>query len=61
MPPKIPLPTDDELKPEHGEMLANLPPLNVFRMVAGAPARPVRAVAGSARPGPGPAAPGFAR
>ncbi|MGA2929620.1 MAG: carboxymuconolactone decarboxylase family protein [Solirubrobacteraceae bacterium] len=37
MPPKIPLPTDDDLAPEHREMLANLPPLNVFRMVAGAP------------------------
>jgi 4-carboxymuconolactone decarboxylase len=35
--PKIPLPRDDELEPEHREMLANLPPLNVFRMVAGAP------------------------
>jgi 4-carboxymuconolactone decarboxylase len=37
VPPKIPLPSDDELDPEHREMLANLPPLNVFRMVAGAP------------------------
>jgi AhpD family alkylhydroperoxidase len=37
MPPKIPLPTDDELTPEHRELLAQLPPLNVFRMVAGAP------------------------
>ena len=37
MPPKIPLPKDDELDPEHREMLGNLPPLNVFRMVAGAP------------------------
>ena len=37
MPPKIPLPTDDELKPSHREMLAEIPPLNVFRMVAGAP------------------------
>ena len=37
MPPKIPLPTDDELAPEHREMLANLPALNVFRMLAGAP------------------------
>jgi AhpD family alkylhydroperoxidase len=35
--PKIPLPTDDELEPEHREILARLPPLNVFRMVAGAP------------------------
>ncbi len=37
MPPKIPLPSDDELDPERREVLANLPPLNVFRMVAGAP------------------------
>ena len=35
MPPRIPLPTDDELTPEHREMLAKVPPLNVFRMVAG--------------------------
>jgi 4-carboxymuconolactone decarboxylase len=35
--PKIPLPTDDELEPGHREMLAELPPLNVFRMMAGAP------------------------
>jgi AhpD family alkylhydroperoxidase len=34
--PKIPLPTDDELEPSQREILANLPPLNVFRMVAGA-------------------------
>jgi 4-carboxymuconolactone decarboxylase len=37
VPPKIPLPSDDELEPEQRELLANLPPLNVFRMVAGAP------------------------
>jgi AhpD family alkylhydroperoxidase len=37
VPPKIPLPTDDELEPQHRELLATLPPLNVFRMVAGAP------------------------
>ncbi len=37
MPPKIPLPTDDDLEPEVLKLLANLPPLNVFRMVAGAP------------------------
>ncbi len=37
MPPKIPLPTDDELEPGHRKMLASLPKLNVFRMVAGAP------------------------
>jgi len=35
MPPRIPLPTDDELTPEHREMLEKMPPLNVFRMVAG--------------------------
>jgi len=35
--PKIPLPDDDELEPKHREMLAGIPPLNVFRMVAGAP------------------------
>jgi 4-carboxymuconolactone decarboxylase len=35
--PKIPLPTDDELGPELSELLAELPPLNVFRMIAGAP------------------------
>jgi 4-carboxymuconolactone decarboxylase len=37
VPPKVPLPSDDELDPERREMLANLPPLNVFRMLAGAP------------------------
>jgi 4-carboxymuconolactone decarboxylase len=37
MDPKIPLPTDDELGPAQVRMLAKLPPLNVFRMVAGAP------------------------
>ncbi len=37
MPPKIPLPTDEELAPEHRELLAKLPPLNVLRMMAGAP------------------------
>ncbi|MGH2891823.1 MAG: carboxymuconolactone decarboxylase family protein [Solirubrobacteraceae bacterium] len=31
----IPLFIDDELTPEHREMLAKVPPLNVFRMVAG--------------------------
>ena len=35
MPAMIPLPTDDELTPEHRKMLAQVPPLNVFRMVAG--------------------------
>jgi 4-carboxymuconolactone decarboxylase len=37
MSPKIPLPTDAELGPEQVAMLSKLPPLNVFRMVAGAP------------------------
>lgn len=37
MEPKIPVPTDAELGPEQVRMLARLPPLNVFRMVAGAP------------------------
>jgi 4-carboxymuconolactone decarboxylase len=35
MAPRIPLPTDDELTPEHRDMLDKVPPLNVFRMVAG--------------------------
>jgi 4-carboxymuconolactone decarboxylase len=35
MPPRIPLPTDDELAPEDRELLRKVPPLNVFRMVAG--------------------------
>ncbi len=35
MPARIPLPTTDELTPEHREMLAKVPPLNVFRMVGG--------------------------
>jgi len=34
----IPLPADDELSEEHQELLASLPPANVFRMVANAPA-----------------------
>ncbi|MGH2832839.1 MAG: carboxymuconolactone decarboxylase family protein [Solirubrobacteraceae bacterium] len=37
MPPKIPLPADEELCSEHLQTLANLPPLNIFRMVAAAP------------------------
>lgn len=37
MAPKIPLPTDAELEREQRELLSQLPPLNVFRMVAGAP------------------------
>ena len=35
MPPRIPLPTDDEITSEHREILEKVPPLNVFRMVAG--------------------------
>jgi 4-carboxymuconolactone decarboxylase len=38
LPAKIALPADEELTPEHRALLARLPPLNVFRMVAGAPA-----------------------
>jgi AhpD family alkylhydroperoxidase len=34
---KIPLPSDDEISPEHRELLDNMPPLNVFRMLAGMP------------------------
>jgi AhpD family alkylhydroperoxidase len=37
MGPEVPLPSDEELEPEHRELLANLPPLNVFRMVARSP------------------------
>jgi 4-carboxymuconolactone decarboxylase len=35
--PKIPLPSENELESEHREMLADLPRLNVFRMIARAP------------------------
>jgi AhpD family alkylhydroperoxidase len=35
MPPRIPLPANDELTPEHRELLGKVPALNVFRMVAG--------------------------
>jgi 4-carboxymuconolactone decarboxylase len=35
MTPRIPLPADDELSPEHRELLEKVPPLNVFRMVGG--------------------------
>ncbi len=38
MQPKIPLPSDDRLAADIRETLANLPPLNVFRMMANAPA-----------------------
>jgi 4-carboxymuconolactone decarboxylase len=36
--PRIPYPTDDELTPEAKELLGRLPPLNIIRMFAGAPA-----------------------
>lgn len=38
MQPRIPLPTDDQLPAEIRQTLANLPPVNVFRMLANAPA-----------------------
>ena len=38
MRPHIPLPRDEELPADVRQTLANLPPLNVFRMVANAPA-----------------------
>lgn len=38
MPATIPLPTDPELSPEIVATLRTLPPLNVFRMMANAPA-----------------------
>ncbi len=38
MKPKIPLPSDDQLPADIREMLATLPPVNVFRMMANAPA-----------------------
>ena len=38
MPPKIPLPDDADLESESREILAKLPALNVFRMMANAPA-----------------------
>jgi AhpD family alkylhydroperoxidase len=49
VPPAIPLPSDEELTAEHRALLARLPPLNVFRMVAGAPAalRPFMALGGA--------------
>ena len=36
--PRIPYPGDEELDDEARELLAKLPPLNVMRMFAGAPA-----------------------
>jgi 4-carboxymuconolactone decarboxylase len=49
VPPKIPLPADDDLEPEQRELLARLPPLNIFRMLAGAPraVRPFLALGGA--------------
>lgn len=38
MPPNIPLPTDDDLPADIRETLGDLPPVNVFRMLANAPA-----------------------
>jgi 4-carboxymuconolactone decarboxylase len=38
MTPAVPLPADEELAPEIRETLKRLPPLNLFRMVANAPA-----------------------
>jgi AhpD family alkylhydroperoxidase len=49
VPPVIPLPSDEELTPENRDLLGRLPPLNVFRMVAGAPraVRPFMALGGA--------------
>jgi NAD(P)-dependent dehydrogenase (short-subunit alcohol dehydrogenase family)/alkylhydroperoxidase family enzyme len=49
MPPRIPLPTDDQLPDEVRNALSNLPPLNVFRMVASLPGsfRPFLELGGS--------------
>ena len=38
MPPQIPLPADDQLPADIRETLGHLPPVNVFRMMANAPA-----------------------
>ena len=38
MQPSIPLPSDDQLPADIRDTLANLPPVNVFRMMANAPA-----------------------
>ena len=50
----VPLPTDDELPPEQRDMLAKMPPLNVFRMVAGARSalRPFVQLGGAVLSGP---------
>jgi alkylhydroperoxidase family enzyme len=49
MTPSLPLPGDDDLPEEIRATLANLPPLNVFRAVAGVPAsfRPFLELGGS--------------
>src|SRR5437867_42089 len=49
MAPTIPLPADDELSTEVRDALANLPPLNIFRMVGRLPAsfRPFLELGGS--------------
>jgi 4-carboxymuconolactone decarboxylase len=49
VPPKIPLPADQDLDPEQRELLARLPPLNIFRMLAGTPraVRPFLALGGA--------------
>lgn len=47
--PKVPLPSDEELTPEVKNVLDNMPPLNVFRMVGHLPKcfRPFMALGGS--------------
>jgi 4-carboxymuconolactone decarboxylase len=52
--PGLPLPADEDLPAEVREVLANLPPLNVFRAVAGVPAsfRPFMQLGGSLLAGP---------
>jgi alkylhydroperoxidase family enzyme len=54
MSPSLPLPADDELPEEIRAALAGLPPLNVFRAVAGVPAsfRPFLQLGGSLLGGP---------
>jgi 4-carboxymuconolactone decarboxylase len=50
----LPLPADEDLPPETREVLANLPPLNVFRAVASVPNsfRPFLQLGGSLLSGP---------
>ncbi|MDX6581639.1 MAG: hypothetical protein QOI10_823 [Solirubrobacterales bacterium] len=54
MSPSLPLPADEDLPEEIRAALANLPPLNVFRAVAGVPAsfRPFLELGGSLLGGP---------